>query len=276
MPRSPVTDFYPSNTEEFEKLVGALLSSAKASEKRRALGIVVPHGGSDCAGPTAAAVFARLLPDFDAAIIIGPNHTDVGEPLAISADGWETPSGTIEGDGALRRALAKNFSVLKEDEVAHEYDHSIEALLPLLQRTSSNAKIVPIIIARPLASLENCELLGDAIARAIGKKRVLIVASSNLGHAEASPSEEETKERHETVKKADGELLEAIAAGDAKKVFEVGHKSGACGHTAIATLLFALGGRSKKATVVSRTTNYDAGCTKHREKIVGYAGVIFE
>lgn len=299
MPRPMATDFYPSDATELAKRIDELLGAARAAgaagktaaaaDKKKIFGALVPHGGHECAGPTSAAVFSRLAlaPDFDSVIIIGPNHADVGEPIAAAAEDFETPLGTIRVDTTLGRAIAKNLSIVKEDDLAHEYEHSIEAALPFLQKVAPLAKILPLLIAPRLASLENCELLGDAISRAIGDRRVLVLASSNLAHTPAaataavgtSDAEKENQQRIAAVRKSNDEILSAVVSGDAKKVFEIGRAAGVCGHAAIATLLFVLAGRAKKtgkSDIVAHTTNLEAGCTKHREKIVGYAGVVFE
>ena len=58
-----------------------------------ALGCIVPHAGYMYSGHVAGAVYAGLdLPR--RCILMCPNHTGVGHPLAIMSQGaWETPLG---------------------------------------------------------------------------------------------------------------------------------------------------------------------------------------
>jgi hypothetical protein len=92
-------------------------------------------------GHVAGAVFARLeIPEH--CIILCPNHTGRGSPLAImSATRWQTPLGEVAPDPELATQLLRLFPALEEDSAAHRSEHAIEVQLPFLQ-----ARLVPAIL----------------------------------------------------------------------------------------------------------------------------------
>ncbi|MCK4649531.1 AmmeMemoRadiSam system protein B, partial [bacterium] len=136
----------------------------------------------------AGAVYSRIIFP-DTFVILGPNHTGAGRPCAIMTKGsWQTPLGEVEIDSDLASKILANSKNLKEDEKAHSYEHSIEVQLPFLQYLGKDFKFVPICLSH--LDLETCQDIGKAIAKAIkeDKKKVVIIASSDLTHYE--PQEE--------------------------------------------------------------------------------------
>ena len=62
----------------------------------------------------------------------------------------------------------------------HRREHSIEVILPFIQKVFPKAKIVPVIIGAP--DIEMCQWFGGVLAEAIREKNALIIASSDLSH----------------------------------------------------------------------------------------------
>src|ERR1041385_4619465 len=72
--------FYPSNPEQLRKDVSSYLSPQE--RKTRVIGCMAPHAGYVYSGQVAGAVFARIeIPAV--CIVLCPNHTGRGHPLAI-------------------------------------------------------------------------------------------------------------------------------------------------------------------------------------------------
>src|SRR5271166_3756709 len=94
--------FYPSDRATLLKDVQSYLWPHAAAP---ALGCVAPHAGYIYSGAVAGAVFANLdLPQ--RCIVLCPNHTGKGCPLAIMGSGsWETPLGQAPIDSPLAEAL---------------------------------------------------------------------------------------------------------------------------------------------------------------------------
>src|SRR5216117_1751609 len=113
--------FYPAEPEKLTASIREFLEPPQ--ERIHALGCVVPHAGYMYSGHVAGAVYRRLdLPQ--RFVILCPNHTGMGEPLAIMSQGaWATPLGDAEIDEELAAALKKRMPLLSEDGEAHLAEH---------------------------------------------------------------------------------------------------------------------------------------------------------
>ena len=118
--------FYPAKPEVLARQLDQYLAaSTPAPEKMEsALGCMVPHAGYMYSGQVAGAVFMRL-PACATYIILCPNHTGRGAPLAIMSEGeWQTPLGAARIDAALAAGLQHSCRLLTEDAKAHEGEHA--------------------------------------------------------------------------------------------------------------------------------------------------------
>src|SRR3954468_5939969 len=172
--------FYPANPDVLRREVESYLP--ERIEKISALGCMVPHAGYMYSGQVAGAVLGRLkLPQ--RFIILCPNHTGGGEPLAImSRGGWATPLGEAQIDRALAAELVAEFDLLTEDSEAHRTEHALEVELPFLQVLEPGFTFVPVAIGTH--RFDVLTELGRAIARVISRQngRVLVIASSDMNH----------------------------------------------------------------------------------------------
>src|SRR5947199_2885231 len=172
--------FYPADPTVLRRDVERYLPSAP--EKISALGCMVPHAGYMYSGHVAGAVLGRLeLPQ--RIVIICPNHTGRGEPLAIMSRGaWATPLGEAQIDRGLAAELVAEFDLLTEDAEAHRTEHALEVELPFLQVLEPRFTFVPIAIGTH--RFDVLTELGKAIARVIARQneKVLVVASSDMNH----------------------------------------------------------------------------------------------
>ncbi len=254
--------FYPSNTkalkEEIEKYV-------KRNQVKRAKGVVSPHAGYIYSGKVAGAVYSRIeVPE--KVVILGPNHTGIGYSTAITSEGsWQMPFGGVSIDKELAEKIKENSKVIKEDSSAHLYEHSIEVQLPFLQYIKSNFTFVPIVMRD--YSKDTCLDIGNALAKAIGNDKVLIVASSDMTHYETqSIAEKNDKVAIREILNLDGNtLLNVVEQKDISM----------CGSGPVASMIFAsksLG--ANKAELVLYNTSGDI--TGDYEAVVGYAGIIVE
>ena len=174
--------FYPGDPQELRDEAQSYLSDDKAAVP--ALGCIAPHAGYMYSGHVAGAVFARMeLPS--RFVILCPNHTGHGEPLAIMTRGaWETPIGNSEIDRALANELVAEFDLLTEDAEAHRAEHALEVELPFLQVLVPGFTFVPIAIGTH--RLDVLTALGQSIARVIARQNqhVVVIASSDMNHYE--------------------------------------------------------------------------------------------
>ncbi len=254
--------FYPSKPELLLREVKSY--TAVSGEKVRAYGCIVPHAGYMYSGHVAGAVFANLaLPR--RFIILCPNHTGMGQPLAIMSQGrWVTPLGDVPVDGDLAAALKNDCALLHEDMDAHLAEHALEVQLPFLQNLVTDFSFVPITVG--VSQYDALEALGKAMAQALRDgPETLIVASSDMNHYESDA----------VTRVKDAKAIERILALDAAGLHRVviDENITMCGFgpaVAMITAAVALGASS--ATLVKYATSGDI--SGDRDAVVGYAGVI--
>ena len=264
MLRSPAVagQFYPANPTILEKKVS---SYTKEVKRENALGVISPHAGYIYSGKVAGGVYSRINIPKDV-IIIGPNHTGLGEPEAVMCSGtWQMPNGNIEINSDLAGAIVANSKYLKDDHLAHLNEHSLEVQIPFLQRFRKDIRIVP--IAMMSMDYAICQDIGHALARAVKsfKEPVLIVASSDMTHYESD------KSAREKDKKAIDRVLALDPEGLLKTVRE--NRITMCGVIPATIMLIAckeLG--AKKAELVDYATSGET--SGDYEQVVGYAGMI--
>jgi hypothetical protein len=264
--------FYPGRAEELLREVREYSSPVKASAGRiSALGCVAPHAGYIYSGRVAGAVYSRLeIPEH--CVILCPNHTGKGQPLAVMASAtWQTPLGEVPADAELGAHLLQGFPALVEDSAAHRGEHAVEVQLPFLQARQPELNIVPIAIGT--SNFDVLRGLGEALAEAIAERekadegQVLIVASSDMNHYESDA----------ITRVKDRKAIERVLALDARGLWQVvmNEDISMCGFGPTIVMLTAaklLGATS--ATLVKYATSGDV--SGDYESVVGYAGIIVE
>ncbi len=172
--------FYPADRAELSAQIDSFLTAEH--EPQSVKGLIVPHAGYFYSGSVAGEIFAgSVIPE--QVVLFGPNHHGAGHDIAVStADAWATPLGDIPVSTDLRERLLNDVSGLFADERAHQYEHSLEVMLPFLFKRQPELQIVPIALGR--LSLEECLQLGSEIAQVLTgwKKQVLLLASSDMNH----------------------------------------------------------------------------------------------
>ncbi len=233
------------------------------------IGCVAPHAGYIYSGGVAGAVYSRLeIPG--RAVILCPNHTGKGRPLAVMANTtWQTPLGEVSADAELSAQLLRRFPGLQEDSAAHRGEHAIEVQLPFLQARRQDLSIVPIVIGT--SDFDVLRGLGEALAEVIGEReeagegKILIIASSDMNHYESDA----------ITRVKDHKAIERVLALDAYGLWQVvtNEDISMCGFGPTVVMLTAaklLGATS--ATLVKYATSGDV--SGDYESVVGYAGII--
>jgi AmmeMemoRadiSam system protein B len=258
--------FYPGDPEDLRAETQAYLSQPPFdSSPLRAYGCIAPHAGYMYSGHVAGAVFARLeVPR--RCIVLCPNHTGIGHPLAIMSEGaWRTPLGNVPINNDLATALKQRFPALEEDASAHRAEHSAEVELPFLQLQQPELTFVPIAVGT--GQFEALEQLGLALADVIKAQQdpILIVASSDMNHYESDT----------LTRVKDHRAIERILTLDPRGLYDVVTQQNIsmCGFgpaVAMLTAVRKLG--AKSAELVKYATSGDV--SGDREMVVGYAGVV--
>jgi len=263
--RSPAVagSFYPRSPEALRRQLDELFKGVGKVDEVQARGAVIPHAGYVYSGPVAAEVYARL-PRRDTYVILGPNHTGLGAPVAMSTQTWETPLGSVEVDADLAKAMAG--TIVDQDDTAHLREHSIEVQLPFLQYRFSGFKILPITmrLQDEKTAVEVGTALGQAI-KGLGRS-CTIIASSDFTHYEPQ----------EVARSTDAKLLEAVLNMDIPELYHrvYGLNATACGYGPIsATITTSRILGAKTAKLLRYATSGDT--SGDYSQVVGYSAVVF-
>jgi AmmeMemoRadiSam system protein B len=260
--------FYPAKPEVLRRDLESYLGGPASVQEPKiegALGCVVPHAGYFYSGQVAGAVYQKL-PARSSYIILCPNHTGQGAPLAMMSNGsWQTPLGEVPVDQALAAVMAKSCHLLTEDRVAHAREHSLEVQLPFLQHQVKDFRFVPVAVG--VGNYAALEFLGHCVAQAVEivAKPVMVIASSDMNHYEPDG----------ITRIKDNRAIEKILALDPQGLHDVvrNENISMCGYgPTIAMLVATLELGAKKAELVKYATSADA--SGDRGAVVGYAGII--
>jgi len=255
--------FYPEDPQGLLEEVQRHLDIE--TSKVRAQGVIVPHAAFMYSGDVAGSVYSRIeIPD--TVILLGPNHTGMGERIAISSNGsWIMPFGDLEIDANLAKAILENLPIARESEDAHRLEHSLETQLPFLQYFRKQFKFVPICLMR--LNFDECRMLAKAIVLAIQScdRSVLIVASSDMTHYES----------HARASEKDHRAIDQILKMDPEGLFRTVEKGGItmCGVNPATVMLAAC--KELGATQVELVKYMTSGeISGDMDQVVGYAGVV--
>ncbi len=232
-------------------------------------GLVLPHAGYMYSGLVAAqtVLSSRLR---NRLIILGPNHTGLGARFSVMTQGtWETPLGNIPVDEDLASAIVASSKFLNADEAAHQFEHSIEVLLPFLKYMNQEITFVPIVAGH--ANARSYQTVAQEIVAAIRSlkltEKVSIVASSDMTHYE--PQKEAERKDHcaiDAILKLDPDaLLSCVEQQDISM----------CGVVPVFIMLNIvkeLG--ANKANLIRYMTSGETSGDYH--SVVGYAGITIE
>jgi AmmeMemoRadiSam system protein B len=255
--------FYTGNVEELISFFESSFSDKKIEEVKCA---IVPHAGYIYSGRTAFKTLSSINIT-DTVLLLGPNHTGLGERVAVFCDGsWETPFGDVKVDKELAKALVDSENIY-EDYTAHLYEHCLEVILPMLKYLNSNVKIVPIVFS--LLSYNEALIIGNIIAEQLKKKgkNILIIVSSDMNHYEDSV----------TTLNKDKMAINAIIRLDTKKLYEaVAHYNiSMCGFVPaiVAIESCKMMGATEGFLIEHTDSGEYSGDTK---EVVGYAGIVIK
>jgi AmmeMemoRadiSam system protein B len=266
MRRTPAVagSFYAAEPGTLTDELRSLLGGRPLPSEPRAIALMVPHAGYIYSGGVAAATYtsARLS---RRAVVLGPNHTGAGEPIAVCDRGsWLLPLGEVPIDEELAGALLERCSAARVDERAHRREHSLEVQIPFLQHLVPELTFVPVCVGtlalRPLLDLGRA--LSDAIRAASAE--VMIVISSDMSHYIPAAEAESL----------DHKALDRILALDPGGLHDVvvGEMISMCGIApAVAGLEAARRLGAREARLIAYANSGDRN--GDYSSVVGYAGV---
>ena len=211
MPTRPTAvagTWYPGTAGALTREVDGYLAAASDGPAGTLQAMIAPHAGLMFSGPVGAYAYkAARRGDFDVAVLIGPSHFVAFDGVALWPDGaFDSPLGAARIDEAGAAAVAQS-PVVQAMPSAHRKEHSLEMQLPFLRRVHPELPIVPLLIG--FQHRQTIEALADAIVRAFGGRRALLIASTDLSHyfdAETAKALDARVQAHVAAFDADGLL----------------------------------------------------------------------
>jgi AmmeMemoRadiSam system protein B len=187
--------------------------------------------------------------------------------LTSAHQAYQTPLGQIpidqESVSALNDELEKELG-FGLSPVRNDPEHSLEIEIPFLQRALTNGfSLLPVMVRDQTSRV--AQTLGKSLAKILGDRHTLLVASTDLSHFYAQ----------EQANTLDGEMLRQVEAFDPLGVFQAEErgKGFACGRGALAAVLWAakeLGANS--VHILKHATSGDV--TGDYSEVVGYAAAV--
>ena len=266
MDRHPIVagQFYPGQPEALAELVREYLDAAQPG-KTQAILTMAPHAGYVYSG----AVAGRTLGAAGLAervVLLGPNHTGYGKPLAVWPDGaWRFPGGSLDVESELARLIMSQEPGFEPDYEAHLGEHSLEVQLPFLWALNPETRIVPVSVS--LRGQDGLIAAGRKLGLALKRyaEPVSLVVSSDMSHY---LSQAKTKEQ-------DALAIEAMLGLDPGGLYRVVRERAIsmCGVLPMTlALAAALELGASRAELAAYATSGEASGDFNR--VVGYAGII--
>jgi len=227
----------------FRHKLGAGLKSLKVrNKKEKIFSVIVPHAGYAFSGYCASHAFAELIKldkEKDTTfIILGVDHTGkTNADFSVSLEDFRTPLGIVINHSDFSNQLLDKEKLLKNDEQAHENEHSIEVQLPFLQYSLKRFRIVPIICSTQdyQKLIEFSESLSETIKNQEKENpnlQFVIIASSDLTHYGPNygflpfPLNDKTPKK---IYDLDKDIIDSIIKLDPQDFFNKANKSTVCG-----------------------------------------------
>jgi MEMO1 family protein len=267
MDRQPVVagQFYRADPGALMAEVRQYLALAPAKNGKPTILAMVPHAGYVYSGKVAGLTLGQA--DLSRSLLLlGPNHTGLGKPLAVWDQGaWLTPAGRLGVDPVLANDLLRADPRLEADPEAHRMEHSLEVLAPFLLALHSDAGVVPMSVSEP--RFEVLEAVAGNLAAMLRNRPepVSLVVSSDMSHY---LPQRETKER-------DSLAIRAMLDLDPEGLLQVvrTQRISMCGVLPMTLgMLIARELGAREATLAAYATSGDASGDFSR--VVGYAGIL--
>jgi len=230
--------WYSDDTEALREQIESFFQKAQVEPINNVIALILPHAGYQFSGQTAVCGLKTTDTKYKRIIIIGPSHRiSMEEILSVPrVTHYQTPLGQIPLDVEFINKILK-YSLFQNVPQAHNYEHSVQIELPLLQYGQKDFKLVPIVAGT--CSLQTITKAGS-ILKSLVDEETLVIASSDFVHFGPNYGYTPFKENiPEQIKELDMGAYEYIAALDAKGFLEYKYKTGStiCGYVPIAVLL---------------------------------------
>jgi len=262
MHRKAVVDgvFYPKSSASIKSFVNSFDVDLQVEAKIA----IVPHAGYVYSGETAVKTLKSIKNIQKNIILLGPNHTGLGEKASVFPEGeWQTPLGDVLVDKDTVNKLVEKSQILKKDTLAHLQEHSLEVLLPILKCLKNDINIIPITVSYLTKS--ECFNVARDIFEVIKDSSSMVVVSTDFNHFE---NEEVTNFK-------DKLAIEKILDIDPEGLYDIifDKRISMCGVFPVTIALYLAGMLNlKNVKLVEHATS--AKASGDYSRVVGYAGIL--
>ncbi|MCK5387411.1 MAG: AmmeMemoRadiSam system protein B [Gammaproteobacteria bacterium] len=279
--RYPIAqDFYPGDL--IAQIKGFLAGfTIPIGLPEKISGMILPHAGWQYSGKTAARTIycTSQTKTPDTCLIFGADHAGVAKHSLYPTGSWKTPLGDIQVNTELANDISKSVNhLMVENSIAHQTEHSIEVLLPMIKYFWPETTIIPIIVKPTKDSLELGYAIGTLLRKS--KKEVIGIASTDLTHyglMYGTVLHEIGVKGFRWMTQNDQQMIQHFITCNSKKVLTEAQKnSNACGAGAVAALLAMMQKLGKDTGhLIDYTTSHGLNPPEKFTCGVGYAGVVY-
>jgi len=244
-------------------------------------GAVVPHAGWVYSGQVAARTLYCLMKRSrpETVLLLGTDHLGLSRPTLFPEGEWVTPLGSLTIDHTLVEMILEEIDTkVVADAQAHQHEHAIEVILPMVHYYWPECQIVPITVP----PIEESVVLGKQLGVFVKKvtQNIVVVASTDLTHYGAPYGVMASgigKEGYEWLVHNDRKMIDALCAVDGERILqEAQQHQNACGAGAVAALaaLMTTCGHGR-GYLIEYATSHGSQPPETFTYGVGYAGVVY-
>lgn len=169
--------WYCDDTQELMGELERYLSNVDQTPFKNVSALILPHAGYQYSGQVAAYGIKQLVGrQYKRVIVLGPTHrVHMIDTVSIpNVDSIETPLGALPVDTECIDAL-KQHSMIQSIPQVHEYEHSVQIELPMLQYVLDDFKLVPIVVGH--LSEESIQSIATVLMEYIDDETLLVISS---------------------------------------------------------------------------------------------------
>jgi hypothetical protein len=266
--------WFPASRTQLERVVNDCMEKAEVpAVEGRIVAAVAPHAGYQYSGPVAGYAFRAIRDNLkgsntpDVVVILGLSHRDAFDGVALmDGDAMETPLGRNALDRDAVRFLAEKSDRIRVNYSPHAGEHSAENEVPFVQAALPGVKLVIGLVGDH--SEKTVQGLADALGGLAEKKRVLVIASSDMLH---DPD-------YDLVTKTDGKSLKKAEALDDAGIWKEwsGEHQIFCGVApVVAAMRFAKARGCRQGKVLRYRNTGDDHPESRGQWVVGYGAIVF-
>ncbi len=262
--------WYTNNADALRQELNVYVSEAEIPKisNDAIVGLIAPHAGFRYSGRTAGYAYRAIRDaDYDTVAVFSPFHAYTPQKLLTTSHmAYQTPLGNIPVAVDLLTDFSKEMEEkgLPVQTLPFDKEHSLEIQLPFLQTVlGSSFDLFPLMVRTQ--TMKEIEMIAQTAVDIFSKKRILLVASTDLSHFY----------NQKAARKLDEEMLNRMAAFSPERVLaaERTGKAFACGAGAVAVVLqIAKLMGAGKVKLLHYSTSFDA--TGDASAVVGYGAAL--